>query len=353
MIYRLNDIGEALRWTDWLKKGGCQIPNDSIAPQKLGPVSRWGNDVTLGDIQKACPYTGRVLARFAVDFLKAEHLTEHYVPEELPRKIYMREAGLVRVRKTNEGGHLQYELRKGDMHVIVRCPGYWKRPGLIPEKYDWMAFNGFGAIFAEGKWPVILQDVKNYVESLPDTWLKEQRYIDGTSEHVWQNRCKQDLSLAEQKRIQKWLKIGKANPWIAEAVDPPFDRRSFIKVSCYKELEDFFRHGNWSLGTAVFVEGTDFCFINQANGGDEWLVIKQDMPFESFTTQALIQSKPDRYHVFTNKMEEAYYGIWKSTKEECKKLEYLKEPVTEKELGILNNKTRQLTADLLYQPPSY
>jgi hypothetical protein len=87
--------------------------------------------------------------------------------------------------------------------------------------------------------------------------------------------------------IPTWLKIGKENPWIRQAGDPPFDTRSFYACVHDDELLDKFAHGNWCLGQA-FYRG-DLCFIQQRNGGDEWLVIKQDVPFESISFGRMVR----------------------------------------------------------------
>lgn len=81
MIYRLSDAGRALLWTQWQKIGGCGIPNDSEAPKHL-PQSRWDTvGMRLGDIEDACPYTGRTLARFAVSHLQRPELADEYRPQ--------------------------------------------------------------------------------------------------------------------------------------------------------------------------------------------------------------------------------------------------------------------------------
>ncbi|SRR6266404_215847 len=89
--------------------------------------------------------------------------------------------------------------------------------------------------------------------------------------------------------IPTWLKLGKANPWIRQASDPPFDTRSFHACVHDDELLDKFARGNWCLGQA-FYRG-DLCFVQQQNGGDEWLVIKQDVPFESMSLGRIVRDQ--------------------------------------------------------------
>jgi hypothetical protein len=88
--------------------------------------------------------------------------------------------------------------------------------------------------------------------------------------------------------IPKWLMIGKANHWIRQANDPPFTTKSFHPCLSDDELLDKFEHGNWCVGQA-FYRG-DLCFVQQVNGGDEWLAIKQDVPFESVSFGRIIQT---------------------------------------------------------------
>ncbi|MCI0459142.1 MAG: hypothetical protein L0Z62_19470 [Gemmataceae bacterium] len=86
-----------------------------------------------------------------------------------------------------------------------------------------------------------------------------------------------------------WIRLGKQNPWIRRAVDPPFNTQSFHECKDDNELLDKFAHGNWCLGQA-FTLG-DLCFIQQLNGGDEWLAIKQDTPFESISFGRVIEQR--------------------------------------------------------------
>lgn len=79
--------------------------------------------------------------------------------------------------------------------------------------------------------------------------------------------------------VATWLVIGEANRWIQRACDPPFTPASFVACADAAELAARLAHGNWCLGQAFFLG--DLCFIQQVGGGDEWLVIKQNVAFES------------------------------------------------------------------------
>jgi hypothetical protein len=116
-----------------------------------------------------------------------------------------------------------------------------------------------------------------------------------------------------QNWMPAWLKIGRNNLWIKDACDPPFDERSFTACGSVDDLIAYFNHGNWSLGQAFYLG--DICFIQQVGGGDEWLVIKQDCAFESFTARRMIN---DQFYSFHRVIED----IQIATLEQCRNLEY-------------------------------
>jgi len=97
--------------------------------------------------------------------------------------------------------------------------------------------------------------------------------------------------------IKTWIKIGRANPWIRQvgsgnpadecAFEKPFGRDYFYKCHTVEELKEKFIHGNWCLGQAFYHQ--NLCFINQVDGGDEWLTIKDDWAFESITWRRIIE----------------------------------------------------------------
>ena len=124
------------------------------------------------------------------------------------------------------------------------------------------------------------------------------------------NKISPELGLVQSA----WLDIGSRNTWISEAYDPPFGARSF--VSCYNATELLFwlMHGNWGIGNA-FILG-NLCFINQVNGGDEWLVIKDDYSFESFTWELIVkQGGANAFYMMILDLQTA-------TREQCKGLKY-------------------------------
>jgi hypothetical protein len=111
--------------------------------------------------------------------------------------------------------------------------------------------------------------------------------------------------------IEEWLRIGLENPWIAASCDPPFTRESFHECYTLIELEDRIGHGNWSVGVAFFYR--DLCFINQVDGGDEWLTIRHGIAFESITVGPIIER--GRFVSLVRRLLAA-------TKQQCQELTY-------------------------------
>ena len=112
-----------------------------------------------------------------------------------------------------------------------------------------------------------------------------------------------------QDRVDVWWKIGLKNCWIVGAYDPSWTRKSFSKCETVEELIEHFDHGNWCLGQAFYYK--NICFINQVNAGDEWLVIRDDIPFESITARRML-----------DKIPEFIERIRRATPEQLRRLEY-------------------------------
>ncbi|SRR6266540_6317358 len=120
--------------------------------------------------------------------------------------------------------------------------------------------------------------------------------------------------LNETELIEQWLGIGRSNLWIRAATDPPFTRDSLHKCETLDELQERLRHGNWCLGQGFYHR--DLCFINQVEGGDEWLTLKQDIAFESFTFGAIEQQGGP------GAVREMLERLLRATKEQCKDWTY-------------------------------
>ena len=90
-----------------------------------------------------------------------------------------------------------------------------------------------------------------------------------------------------------WLFLGESNPWVKEAWDPPFNERSFYRCRDVAELLDKFEQGNWCLGQAYWLG--ELCFIQQVDGGDEWLTIKRNLAFESISWGHILRQHGREY----------------------------------------------------------
>ena len=76
-VYKLSPYGKTVTWATWESLGGCGLPNSTQVYKTLSPRSIWKKQgITLGDIQDACIYSGRSLARFAIDNLKIPSMVE-------------------------------------------------------------------------------------------------------------------------------------------------------------------------------------------------------------------------------------------------------------------------------------
>lgn len=120
---------------------------------------------------------------------------------------------------------------------------------------------------------------------------------------------------SQQKRwMAKWLEIGKKNPWIKGAWEPPFNTQSFTECRTDKVLLEYLARSNWSVGQAFHVG--NLCFINQAEGGGEWLTIKDGVAFESISFGAIIRDHG------VDAGQKILDDIRAATIEQCIRLEY-------------------------------
>jgi hypothetical protein len=129
----------------------------------------------------------------------------------------------------------------------------------------------------------------------------------------------------EQERWEAFFQLGMKNDWMngnAAIADGDFiveeDRlnknKGFI-IEDKEELKEFFKQGNWCLGESVMYK--DFCFMNQIDGGDEWMVVKYGkdgtFSFESWSCARMIESGE-----FDKNLE----SIEKATDEQLRKWDY-------------------------------
>jgi hypothetical protein len=102
---------------------------------------------------------------------------------------------------------------------------------------------------------------------------------------------------------------------------PLSDYPFFISVTeDIEELKAFLKKGNWAIRQGIAYK--NLCFINQIDGGDKWIAIKQfqdgtQLAFERITFQPMCSGK-DPNHNF----EEYIESLLKADYEECKTLNY-------------------------------
>lgn len=69
------------------------------------------------------------------------------------------------------------------------------------------------------------------------------------------------------------------------AFEDPLTPKDFCECKTVEELYSQLTQGNCILGQPFYFK--NLCFINQVNAGDEWLVIRDCVPFESLTASAM------------------------------------------------------------------
>lgn len=92
----------------------------------------------------------------------------------------------------------------------------------------------------------------------------------------------EDMTTEELRFWAKAYKVGMTNPWCSGRAakedgdyivkEDRLNRGSVCAIDDVEELKKFFRHGNWCLGQAVIYK--KISFIQQVDGGDEWLTMK-------------------------------------------------------------------------------
>ena len=127
-------------------------------------------------------------------------------------------------------------------------------------------------------------------------------------------------TVAEIKFWEEAYKIGMKNGWCSGefamqdgdfiAEEDRLNKKSVCAIDDIETLKAFFKQGNWCLGQAVIFKS--LCFIQQINGGDEWLVIKCGEPVFSFESWSC--SRMD--------LDKEISRVIKATDEQLRKLEY-------------------------------
>ena len=120
--------------------------------------------------------------------------------------------------------------------------------------------------------------------------------------------------------IKEWLKIAQNNYWIKQrgscdpncdcAFESPLQEDDFYECLTIEELYNELTKANWVLGQPFYYQ--NLCFINQINAGDEFLVIRDTIEFESITASAFSFEK------FSQWIER----VFKASEKQLKELNY-------------------------------
>jgi len=146
-------------------------------------------------------------------------------------------------------------------------------------------------------------------------------------------KMRKPASAAEKDFAERCYQIGMRNGWCSGQVareegdfiveEDRLNRNSFsvIDGGDADTLKAFFRVGNWCLGQAVLYK--NLCFIQQVDGGDEWLTIKDfeggAISFESISFQHIL----DEHGEDGDKNFDDYLArLLVASKEACLKLTY-------------------------------
>jgi hypothetical protein len=114
-------------------------------------------------------------------------------------------------------------------------------------------------------------------------------------------RLRKPKTKEEKDFAERCYKIGMKNGWCSGRYaiedgdfiveEDRLNRKSFSVADDEETLKEFFKFGNWCLGQGIIYR--NLCFIQQDNGGDEWLTIKdfQDgaEDFESISWEHIIK----------------------------------------------------------------
>lgn len=172
-------------------------------------------------------------------------------------------------------------------------------------------------LFHTKRYRVLVQnegDEKFYGHLQPfDSWFEAYGFGVHLVEMMSQAREVQIVAEPDEHAtlIAEWLRIGKENPAIAAATDPPFTTDSFQECFTVEELEERITAASWGVGSAFF--HLDLCFIQQVEGGDEWLTIRHGVAFESITALPLIER---------GEFASLVRRLLAASKEQCQKLKY-------------------------------
>lgn len=122
--------------------------------------------------------------------------------------------------------------------------------------------------------------------------------------------------------------IGMKNPWASGRAaiedgdfiveDDRLNKKNWAVIDSLSELKAFFKHGNWTLGTGVIYKS--LAFIEQTEGGSEWLTIKrwpdgEAFSFDSVSFRLIILNGKDKF-------ENYIHRLLKATKKQARTVTY-------------------------------
>jgi len=176
---------------------------------------------------------------------------------------------------------------------------------------------------------------RKYVKEFPESSISEE--VQHETAESMQDRFEVEHSLgnyaylvpeitdSQKEFIEMCYKIGMKNGWCSGKYamqdgdfiteEDRLNRNSFKIIIDLDELKEVMGRSNWSLGTSCIYH--DLCFMNQVDGGGEWLTIKrfgdEAIAFESMTMELIVQD---------GTFEETLQRLEAATKEQCKTLTY-------------------------------
>ena len=183
---------------------------------------------------------------------------------------------------------------------------------------------------------LIVDGKRKYIKEFPDSSISEEVQRETAEsmrdqfevEHSLGNYAylvEESTSPHQQKFIDMCYDIGMKNGWCSGSFamqdgdfiteEDRLNRNSFKIYTDLEELKETLSRNNWCLGASCVYN--DLCFMNQVDGGGEWLTIKrfgdEAIAFESMSTALIIED---------GKFEEMIKRLEAATKEQCKTLTY-------------------------------
>ena len=183
---------------------------------------------------------------------------------------------------------------------------------------------------------LIVDGTRKYLKEFPDSSISKDVQRETAEsmrdrfevEHGLGNYAylvERSTSAAQDEFIKICYKIGMKNHWCSGKAaieegdyimeEDRLNRNSFKIFDSLDELKEHFARGNWCLGSSFIYN--DLCFINQVDGGGEWLTIKrfgdEAIAFESMSMSLII--KDGDFEDTIRRLEEA-------TKEQCRTQNY-------------------------------